>query len=201
MGTDYLSAHEGEPRGRAAQYKKILCQRALWSYNWSEVMQALWKTMAVLGHTYANNIPCRSSGVWEFLKRRQREKGKLAQSVHKHASVSSLKGDEGALIHGKKCGAQGELRTVEAPRAKCRTQDTHPYHLHEQLNTWTRRTATLCWRFGLPALCLEKVKEKQRTRLGEGVQHKVQEMETAAWQKSFETKLSLVRYLTMKLEI
>ncbi|KAH7969418.1 hypothetical protein HPB52_017829 [Rhipicephalus sanguineus] len=87
-GADYLSAHEKELRAGAARYKGILCRRALWSYNWYEMV-------AVPGLTYANAVLCLSTGVWEFLERRQREIRRLALGVHKHTPVEAIQGEMG----------------------------------------------------------------------------------------------------------
>ncbi|KAH7983265.1 hypothetical protein HPB52_010572 [Rhipicephalus sanguineus] len=93
---DYLSAYEKELRARAARYKGILCRRALWSYSQYEVMRALWKMVAVLALTYADAVLYLSTGVREFLERRQREIGRLALGgVHKHTPMEAIQGEMG----------------------------------------------------------------------------------------------------------
>ncbi|KAH7975719.1 hypothetical protein HPB52_004639 [Rhipicephalus sanguineus] len=58
-------------------------------------MRALWKMVAVPGLTYANAVLCLSTGVREFLERRQREIGRLALGVHKHTPVEAIQGEMG----------------------------------------------------------------------------------------------------------
>ncbi|KAH7969273.1 hypothetical protein HPB52_016439 [Rhipicephalus sanguineus] len=70
-----------------------------------------------------------------------------------------------------------------------------------RLTRWTRRTVTLRQRFGLPAVCLEKVEEERRTKPGEGMRLKVRDVETAAWQNYAATKSSLETYHGKTLEI
>ncbi|KAL1462118.1 hypothetical protein MTO96_043220 [Rhipicephalus appendiculatus] len=54
---------------------------------------------------------------------------------------------------------------------------------------WTRLSAALRRRFGLPAVCLEKAGEEERTEPGEGVRLKV--AATTAWLSSSATKSTL----------
>ncbi|KAH6920312.1 hypothetical protein HPB50_028701 [Hyalomma asiaticum] len=106
-GADYLSAYE---KVRAAKYRGLLCRSALWSYNPYEVMRALWKMVAVPGLTYANAVLCLSSGIREFLERREREIGRLALGgAQTHTGGSGPRGDGVVLFHGERGDRQGSV--------------------------------------------------------------------------------------------
>ncbi|KAH7956866.1 hypothetical protein HPB52_013023 [Rhipicephalus sanguineus] len=154
-GADYLSAHEKELRARAARYKGILCRRALWSYNRYEVMRALWKMVAVPGLTYANAVLCLSTGVREFLERRQREIGRLALGVHKHTPVEAIQGEMGwSSFTAREAVAKAgyENRLVRLPEQNVARRMLVHTTFAGRSTRWTRRTAALRRRFGLPAV-------------------------------------------------
>lgn len=167
-------------------------------------MRALWKMVAVPGLTYANAVLCLSSGIREFLERRQREIGRLALGVHKHTPVEAVQGEMGwSSFMAREATAKVayEDRLLRLPEQNIARRMLVHTIFAGRTTRWTRRTVALRRRFELPPVCLEKAEEAQRTRPGEGVRQRVRERETHTWQRSSETKSSLALYRSEKLDI
>ncbi|KAH7949133.1 hypothetical protein HPB49_005559 [Dermacentor silvarum] len=201
---DYLSAYEREMRGKAARNKGVLCQRSLWSYSRYEVMRALWKMVAVKGLTYANAVLCLSSGVWEFLERRQREIGRLAPGVRRLTPVEAIQEEMGwSSFTAREAVAKAtyENQLLRLPGENV----ARPVMVHtifaEKSTKWMRRTAALRRHFGLPTICLEDAAQKPRDPMSRGTRLQVRQREAAAWRKAAEQKSSLELYRSEKLEI
>ncbi|KAH7985834.1 hypothetical protein HPB52_025379 [Rhipicephalus sanguineus] len=139
------------------------------------------------GLTYANAVLCLSTGVREFLERRQREIGRLALRVHKHTPVEVIQGEMGwSSFTAREAVAKAgyENRLVRLPEQNVARRMLAHTIFASRSTRWTRRTAALRRRFGLPAVCLERANEEGKTKHGEGVRLKVRELETTAWRDS-----------------
>lgn len=90
--TDYLNPHEREMKAKAARNKGMVVRQTLWTFNQYEVLRVLWKMVAVLGLTYAKAVLCLSTGIREFLERRQIEVGRMALGTHQQTPVEAIQG-------------------------------------------------------------------------------------------------------------
>ncbi|KAH7979087.1 hypothetical protein HPB49_008059 [Dermacentor silvarum] len=134
--SDYHSEYEAKQPGI-----REFCTRG--PFGRYEVVRALWKMLAVPGLTYANAVLCLSSGVEEFLERRQRETGRLALGMHRVTSVEAIQGK----MRG---GGKGDIRksATEASRGECRTTGDGSHHIRRQFNEMDEKngcTASEFW--------------------------------------------------------
>ncbi|KAH7941206.1 hypothetical protein HPB49_010962 [Dermacentor silvarum] len=96
--------------------------------------------------------------------------------------------------------AEADLRLAPTEREFKRAVMVHTIFA-DKSTKWTRRTAALRRRFGLPTICLEEAAQKPRDPMGRGTRLQVRQREAAAWRKAAEEKSSLELYRSEKLEI
>lgn len=179
----------------------MLVRQALWSFNQYEVLRALWKMVAVSGLTYANAVLCLSTGMREFLERRQREVGRMALGTHRQTPVEAIQGELGwSSFTAREAVAKAayENRLLCLPEANLARQVLVYLSFSGRSTRWTRRTVKLRRVFDLPMVSLATAATAGSRK---EVHERVQSAETRKWQEACQQKSSLAVYCREKTEI
>lgn len=160
-----------------------------------EVLRALWKMVAVPGLTYANAVLCLSTGMREFLERRQREVGRMALGTHRQTPVEAIQGELGwSSFTAREAVAKAayENRLLCLPEGNLARQVLVYLGFSGRSTRWTRRTVKLRRVFDLPMVSLATAATAGSRK---EVHERVQSAETRKWQEACQQKSSLAVYI------
>ncbi|KAH6943703.1 hypothetical protein HPB50_025628 [Hyalomma asiaticum] len=87
--------HEMKTRDAGLRAQCTLRRRCLWGCHRYLMVRDLWKLVHVPGLTFANAVVTMSAATREWLKRRQREVGRIALGCHGMMANEAIQGDIG----------------------------------------------------------------------------------------------------------
>ncbi|KAG0424575.1 hypothetical protein HPB47_028201 [Ixodes persulcatus] len=197
--SDCLKVHEWEKRLGAIRGKKVLAKKTTWTFNRFEVVRGLWKMAIVPGLTYANGVLVLSSQTREFLKRRQRDAGRMALAVPRTAPNEGVQGDLGwSSFEAREASAKAlyERRVHRLSHGNW-AHRTLLYMIYQERGTkWMHRLRRLWDCYGFEPIWLESACE---IREGPAAIRKgIRAVEMERWRAGATAKPSLAMYYAEK---